>query len=126
MQNAAEYERFEAEEALLKIQHEESKKNKQKIVIDPKANDKNLENYLYGLVQDIFPSTEFMEWDVKDPKKPPESTATITKCSHQELWSCVMRHLNRKKSKTKAFSEDSLSFARQVSIVLLKVNSIIP
>jgi len=28
MQNAAEYERFEAEEALLKIQHEESKKNK--------------------------------------------------------------------------------------------------
>jgi hypothetical protein len=28
MQNAAEYEKFEAEEALLQIQHEESKKNK--------------------------------------------------------------------------------------------------
>jgi hypothetical protein len=73
-------------------------------VIDPKANDKNLEKYLYGLVQDIFPATEYMEWEVKDPTQPPESAVTITKCCHQEVWYCVMGHLNSKKSSTKAFS----------------------
>jgi hypothetical protein len=55
-------------------------------------------------VQDIFPATEYMEWEVKDPTQPLESTVTITKCCHQEVWYCVMGHLNPKKASTKAFS----------------------
>ena len=103
----------------------EEKKNKKKIILDPKANDKNLEKYLYGLVQDLFPETEFMEWEAKDPTQPPESKATIVKCCHYEIWYCVMNHFNPAKRQIKGFSPEALSFVRQVAVVLMKVNEII-
>ena len=84
-----------------------------------------MEKYLYGLVQDLFPSTEYMEWEVKDLTQPPELNVTLKKVCHYEIWNCVINHLNPKKGKIHAFSLEALSFARQVAIVLMKINGVV-
>ncbi len=83
----------------MKEMQEEAVRLKKTIVLDPKMNEKNIEKYLLGLIQDIFPLREYWEWfalDLVQPKNQPPGTPPAGKWKncHYELWYAIVDHLN--------------------------------